>query len=510
MPVIPTATHPVEVSRPRASGYAAALAIVALVSVGGVLVLPDLALTNLAMPYLLGVVGIAVRYGRGPAVLCAVSSVAAFDLLFVPPRFSLAVHDLEYLVTFAVMLLVGLVAAELTARLRAEAARAAAREQETAALYAAAERFAGCYAAEQAAEIVQDVLRLQGGVRAQLWQCNAGEAAVPRGGDLPAVCVPARALSLALEADAPFDWADPPALEHDLRVQPLRVAGRPRGVLVAELSPLARETRARELVAALGALAATALERLHYVEVAQRTDIEMARERLRNTILAALSHDIRTPLTVLVGLSDALAASPLANTPATAQTLASLREQALALGAFANDLIDMARLQSGVALRREWESMQEIVGAAVATLEPQLPSHRLRIDVPAELPLVECDAVLAARLVANLLDNALRYTPAGSEIRISASAPAGEMRLQVADDGPGLPPGDAEALFQPFARGQAEGGPSGSGLGLSICRAVAELHCGHIGVTANTPHGCIFEWVLPRRDMPAIDEEPAA
>ncbi len=508
--MIPKSSLPVERTPQRARGYAAALAIVALVSAGGVLVLPDLALTNLAMPYLLGVVGIAVRYGRGPAVLCAVGSVVAFDLLFVPPRFSLAVHDFEYLVTFAVMLLVGLVSAELTARLRAEAARAAAREQETAALYAAAERFAGCYAAEQAAEIVQDVLRQQGGVRSQLWQYNAGEATVACGGDLPAACVPTRALSLALEAEAAFDWADPPALEHDLQVQPLRVAGRPRGVLVAELSPAARDMRTRELVAALGALAATALERLHYVEVAQRTDIEMARERLRNTILAALSHDIRTPLTVLVGLSDVLAASPLASAPATAQTLASLREQALALGAFANDLIDMARLQSGVALRREWESMQEIVGAAVATLEPQLAHHRLRIDVSAELPLVECDAVLAARLVANLLDNAQRYTPPGSEIRIHASAPPGEMRLLVADDGPGLPAGDADALFQPFARGQLEGGPSGSGLGLSICRAVAELHGGRIDVRANTPHGCIFEWVLPRRDMPAIEEEPTA
>jgi two-component system, OmpR family, sensor histidine kinase KdpD len=167
----------------------------------------------------------------------------------------------------------------------------------------------------------------------------------------------------------------------------------------------------------------------------------------------------------------------------------------------------MARLQSGVSLRCEWESMQEIVGAAIATLESRLASHRIVIDVPADLPLVECDAVLCSRLVANLLDNAQRYTPPGSTIRILAQAAPGELRLRVEDDGPGLPASGAEALFEPFARGQREGGPSGSGLGLAICRAVAELHGGHIEALPNSPQGCVFELVLPRREMPAIDAE---
>lgn len=488
-------------------GHLIALAVVLIITAGGVLVLPFVALTNLAMVYLLGVVGVAVRYGRGPSVLCAVASVAAFDLIFVPPRFSFAVHDFDYLVTFAVMLAVGLIAASLAARLHEEAARATARERDTAALYAAAERLAGAYTLEQVAQIVQDVLRAQVGARVHLWRCNAGEPAQAVGGDLPPSCVPPRALDLAKEADAPFDWADPPALDADLRVQPLRVAGRPRGALVLELPPRAVHDHARELVAAIGALVATALERLHYVEVAQSASVEMARERLRNTILSALSHDIRTPLTVLVGLSDALSASALAASPETSRTLASLREQALALAQFANDLIDMARLQSGARLRCEWESMQEIVGAAVATLESRLTSHRVVIDVPAELPLLECDAVLCARLLANLVDNAQRYTPPGSTICIGAQAAPGEMRLRVEDDGPGLPAGSAEALFEPFARGQRDGGPSGSGLGLAICRAVAELHGGKIVALPNSPQGCVFELVLPRREMPAIDAE---
>ena len=495
------------VQRPRWSGFAMAFAVVVLVSAGGIVLVPHFALTNLAMPYLLGVVGVAVWYGRAPAVACAVASVAAFDLLFVPPRLSFAVHDAEYLVTFAVMLAVGLIAAHLAARLHGEAERAAARERDTAALYAAAERLAGAYAAEQVADIVQILLREQIDTRVQLWQCNAGEPARALGGELPPACVPARALDLALAAEAPFDWADPPALERELRVQPLRAAGRPRGTLVVELPPRTADDNARELVAAIGALVATALERLHFVEVAQSVSVEMERERLRNTILATLSHDIRTPLTVLVGLTDALAASPLATSPSTANTLVSLREQALSLNQFANDLIDMARLQSGVRLRREWESMQEIVGAAIATLETRLGSHLLQIDVPSDLPLVECDAVLTSRLVANLLDNAQRYSGQGSTIRVRAFATPGEMHLRVEDNGPGLPEGEGEALFEPFARGQREGSPAGSGLGLAICRAVAVLHGGHIGAVPNSPHGCVFELVLPRREMPAIEAE---
>ncbi|MCX9155220.1 DUF4118 domain-containing protein [Niveibacterium sp. 24ML] len=492
---------------PRWLGFVMAFVPVLLVSAGGVLAVPHFALTNLAMPYLLGVVGVAVRYGIAPAVLCAVASVAAFDLLFVPPRFSFAVHDAEYLVTFVVMLAVGLVAAHLAARLHDEAARATARERDTATLYLAAERLAGAFAPAQVAETVQHVLHEQLGARAQLWQSNANEAPTAIGGALPPACVPSRALDLALESEAPFDWADPPALERDLRVQPLRVAGRLRGILVVELPPRAAHDGARDLVAAMGLLVATALERLHFVDVAQSASVEMARERLRNTILSVLSHDIRTPLTVLVGLTDSLSASPLAGADATRKTLASLREQALSLNEFANDLIDMARLQSGASLRREWESIQEIVGAAVASLDARLSSHLLELDVPSDLPLVECDAVLASRLVANLLDNAQRYTPAGSTIRVCAYVTPGQMHLRVADNGPGLPAGGSQALFEPFARGQREGGPSGLGLGLAICRAVAELHGGRVEALPNSPQGCIFEWVMPRREMPVIEAE---
>ncbi|MBC7208457.1 MAG: two-component system sensor histidine kinase KdbD, partial [Methyloversatilis sp.] len=236
-------------------------------------------------------------------------------------------------------------------------------------------------------------------------------------------------------------------------------------------------------------------------------------ERLRNSLLAALSHDLRTPLTALIGMSENLSGALAREGSAHGPAIAAIVEQARRTAQLVNNLLDMARLQAGaVALRHDWQSLEELAGSAIRAIEGALARHVVRVDLPSDLPLLYGDAVLLERVLVNLLENAAKYTPAGTTIRITAARDGDAIAVEVSDDGPGLPAGDPENLFRKFTRGEAESSTPGVGLGLAICRAIVRAHGGDIGAANRPPpaHGAVFRWTLPHRDAPAGTDLPPA
>ncbi|MBS1211220.1 MAG: histidine kinase [Proteobacteria bacterium] len=470
--------------------------------------------TNLVMLYLLLVVGVALRYSRGPAAWSAVLGVLAFDYFHVPPRLSFAVGDVQYLLTFAVMLLVGLVLAEMMARLRQRAEEAAAGERSTSRQYALARELAGAIDMSQVQRLLAAFMHEEVGGLAEVWWVNSREGLhrlAPVAGEDEQTVLPGQGetlipalLETVLREGGPHEQDDLMRSTHRLLLLPLDAPMRRRGVLAVS-APVVRLGRAqRSQLGAVALLVAIALERLHYVKVAQQATLDMERERLRSTILSALSHDIRTPLTIMVGQADAL----LDADGEHARTLVlALREQTMRMSELVNNLLDMARLQSSqVALRRDWQSLEEIVGAAIAHLGERLARHTLEVVLPEDLPLVEFDAVLIERVLCNLLENAAKFSPEDGLIRIVAELQTHAVRIAVENSGVNLP-GNAERFFEPFVRGDDVATVPGLGLGLSICKIIVEAHGGVLSAGNRSEGGAWFAFTLPRTPPPQLETE---
>ena len=487
--------------------YAWTIASCGMATLLGTLMLPHFALTNIVMIFLLSVVLAGVRYGRGPAVLAAFLSVVLFDFFFVPPRFSFAVSDVQYLVTFAVMLAVALVIGQLTANLRYQAQVATHRETRLRALYEMARDLSGVLLPEQIIDISHKFVESTFGVRIAILLADDHDKLLASTRDAH----PVIDFSIAQWC---FDHSEPAGFGTDtlpgspILYLPLRAPMRTRGILAIEPSTrrwlLVPEQRRQ--MDGFSALIATALERVHYIQVAQEAVVRMESERLRNSLLSALSHDLRTPLTSLVGLADSLARTGL--DVAQLDMANSIRNQAFRVSALANNLLDMARLEAGeVRLNRQWQPLEEVIGSALKAREEQLAHHRVRVSLLPDLPMLEFDAVLIERVLCNLLENAAKYTPPGSEIRIEALPREGVAWISVSDNGPGLPLGSEEAVFEKFTRGEKESKIPGVGLGLAICRAIVEAHKGKIW--AENRHGARFTFTLPLGMPPALPpEEP--
>ncbi len=467
-----------------------------------------LALANIVMLFLLGVVLVAVRLGRGPAALAACLNVAAFDFFFVDPRLSFAVSDVQYVVTFAVMLGVGLLIGQLTAGLRFQARIAASRERRAQSLFELARDLSGALLDTQVAELGAAAVQRNFGGQALVLVTDANDrlarpASNPAGFDMEVA-------DWAFRQGQPAGLATTTLSAQTWHYVPLKAPMRLRGVLALQPAQ-ARWLLIPEQLQQLDTLArqiAIALERVHYVEVAQQAVVEMESERLRNALLAAISHDVRTPLTALMGLAETLQRA-LAGTPGAAIDMAqAISQQARSLSALVNNLLDMARLQSGaVQLRSDWQSVEELVGTAIRAAQPALAGKPVQTDVPADLPLVECDAVLMERVLVNLLENAAKY--GALPIVVSARATAQSLLLSVRDHGPGLPAalqGNAQSLFDKFTRGAVESATPGVGLGLAICKAVVLAHRGEIGAANAVGGGAEFSITLPRRPPPTSVE----
>ncbi|MDT3735200.1 MAG: DUF4118 domain-containing protein [Denitratisoma sp.] len=468
---------------------------------------------NVDMLFLLAVFVVAVRFGRGPAVLAAFLSVALFDFFFVPPYLSFAVADAQYLITFAVMLAIGLITSHLVARLAERTEAAQASERETRQLYELARELGTALSIEQVDEIIGR-FHAHLDLTATLLIAEPGHAQGPLRPCGPRHLAPLE-LNFALSA-----------YQRNAIVETDSLAGTGIAILFLPLSAASASNRAlgvlasgprtddlekvrghRPLLEAAASLVAITLERLHYAEVARRGEVQISAERLRNSILASLSHDLRTPLTSLIGLADTLAQGRSPSGAATAETAGIIRDQARAMHHMLSNMLEMARLQAGnVSLKPEWQPFEEVVGSSTRLLAHLLAGRPLSIRLPGDLPLVRFDAVLIERVLCNLLENAAKYSPEGSPIGIAACVKEGMLEVSVDNDGPGFPPDRIEAVFDPFVRGHAETPISGTGLGLAISKAIVHAHGGTIEA-ANRPGGACVRFALPLGTPPVMDEE---
>lgn len=488
-------------------GYVLAVLVCAATTALAAALLSVFDLANVVMVFLLAVVGVALRAGRGPGALAACLSVAAFDFFFVPPRLTFTVNDTQYAFTFLLMLVVALIIGQLAAKLKFEAVTAAEREHRSTQLAELSRALSAALSTEQITDIASQHLAGIFHGRVTVLLPDAAGKARPVHETAAATDTDSVDLAVAqwvFEHDQPAGRGTATLPAARARYMPLRAPMRVRGVLSLchdQAQALDEPETARQLETCLGQIA-QALERVHYVEVAQEALVSMESERLRNSLLAAVSHDLRTPLTGLVGMADMLAAR--ASLPLEEQEmLLSMRDTAHRLTALVTNLLDMARLQTGrIEIRRDWCAIEEVIETACRQLAAPLATHRLETQLEADLPLCEFDPVLIERVLVNLLDNALKYTPANSLIRISASADAQTLQVRVEDDGAGLPPGPAERLFTKFERGDPESAQAGVGLGLAICRAIVSAHGGQIDAQNRANGGARFSFSLPLGEAP--------
>ena len=494
------------------AGYVVALAGCVAITAAAHQLESVLDAANIVMLFLLAVLGVAMRFGRGPAALASIVNVAAFDFFFVPPRLSFTVNDVQYLLTFGVMLAVGLIVGQLTAGLRYQARIATHRERRSHALFEVARDLSSVLATEQVVAAAGDAVAREFRARAHLFVLDADDRLVLAGPESDGEGVD---LGTARWA---FDRAQAAGLGTDTLpgsawlYLPLKAPMRTRGVLALRPDEprLLLVPEQRRQLETFAALAAIALERVHYVEVAQHATVQIESERLRNSLLSALSHDLRTPLAGLVGLAGSLRLTRPALSEEQDEIAQSLQSEAMRLSTQVNNLLDMARIESGdVRLRREWHSIEEIVGSAVRASARVIAPRQVSTEVPSDLPLVECDAVLIERVFVNLLENAAKYTPASACIRIAAKVDGDSLRVTVADDGPGIRPGQEAAIFEKFTRGARESAVAGVGLGLAICKAIVEAHGGTIAAANGASGGAVFSFLLPLGTAPTVDVDSA-
>lgn len=467
---------------PRLRRYLWALPVILLAVLVAQFMQPYFDRTNVVMVYMLAVVAVAFRLGGGPAAMACLLSVFLFDFINVPPYFSFGSDAYEYLVTLGAMLVTVGIISTLAGNLRQKARESADREARTAALYALSADLAG-QPSEQAivAAAVAHVARAFGAevevFRLQVW---------PQGGDAPE--------RPASDADGPFL-----AQEGD-RVRawvPLAVeAGLQAGLRVTAPAAQLATREQREHLAAMARQCVQALERNQLRERVREKELLIQKEALRNSLLNAVSHDLRTPLATIIGASSSLQAEGDSFSPEARHRLRGLIvEEARHMQHMVENLLDMARFQGGdIVLARDWQALEEIAGAAVAAIRRRMRGHEVRVQVPHDLPFLRCDSVLVERVVVNLLENACKYSPPGSVVTLSARVVEGAVEVAVADTGPGIPPAQREQVFDPFVR--LHGGAAG-GLGLTICRSIVEAHGGRIWIDSAEGGGAVVRFTLP-------------
>ncbi len=511
-PVAPSPDVDTDDARRVAKGlrYLWAFAACAVTTVIATALLPYFDLANIVMLFLLTVVLVALRLGRGPAVLAAFVSVAAFDFFCVPPRLSFAVSDAQYLLTFAVMLAVALIIGQMTAGLRFQARVASYREERARALFEFARDLSSLLQTEQVVDTAVAVIARTFQAKVAVLLPDEQERIAVRGGGREMPEVDIGAAQWVYDKSQPAGAGTDTLAGSEYLYLPLRAPMRTRGVLAikAKNRRMLMVPEQKRQLDTFAALAAIALERVHYVDVAQRALLHMESERLRNSLLSALSHDLRTPLAALIGLAESLAITRPALSGAQLETAHAIAEEARRMSALVNNLLDMARIQSGdVRLQRQWLPFEEVVGSALKSARTALVQHRVEVALARDLPLVEVDAVLIERVLYNLLENAGKYTPAGTVVTLAADVSGDQLLVTVSDNGPGIPKGQEEAIFEKFTRGSRESSTPGIGLGLAICRAIIDAHRGRIWADNGPRGGARFHFTLPLGTPPAAPDE---
>ncbi len=504
--------EPAPTAKPRVSQYAGSTLLVGATLAVTLVLRSTLALPDPEMLFLLAVMIAALWFGRGPALLAAGLGVAAYDFFFVPPFATFGVADRRYVLTFAMMFIVGILLSELAGRVKRQERDAVARQERTAVLYALSRDLS---LADTPSRIAEVTARQAAGIfvaRAVVLEqtVDSGLCAI---GAFPADTeLSAKELTVA-------GWA----IDHSKLAgcgtdnlpgsssicAPLQTASSSLGVLA--LLPSIRQPLRSEQRAFLDAFCrqvALAFERIRLAEQARAAALRAKTEEMRSSLLSAVSHDLRTPLASITGAATALRDDPNLHPRTKGELVESIVSEAERLEHLVTNLLDMTRLESrGVTLNRDWVPLDEIIGAALTRLEDRLEQRRVTVQITPNVPSLFVDPVLLQQLFINLLENADKYTPAGTPLEIAARCDTEQVVIDLRDHGPGLPSGAQENLFDKFVRGP-HAGIGGAGLGLAICRAIAQVHGGTLFAENHAAGGAVFHLTLPIGGEPPVPLPP--
>jgi two-component system sensor histidine kinase KdpD len=491
--------------------YLMSIALVSLATGCGEVLARFLDVQNVALVFLTAVLVSAVAFGLSTALFTSLLSVLAFNLFFLPPYYSITISDPENVVALFFFLVVALIASNLTANMRAQAMVARQRARTTEDLYLFSRKLAGIASMDDLLWAISSQVASMLKVRIVLFLPENGAL------ELKTAWPPEDVAEEADLAAAKWSWeSNRPAgrgadtLPGAKRLfLPMRTGRGPVAVIGIDNDkpgPLLTPDEQR-LLDALADQAALAIERINLSEDFDKARRAAERDRLQAALLTSISHDLRTPLASILGAADGLAALPELSADDRRALLTTIQEEAERLNRFIANLLDMTKLESGaVAPNMALVDIGDVVGSTLRRAERILADHRIETALAPDLPMVRLDPVLFEQVLFNLLDNAAKYAPAGTAIRLEAGHDGAMVRLQVQDEGPGVPQAELERVFDKFYRvRKSDSQRAGTGLGLAICRGFVEAMGGKIAAgNRSGGHGAVFTITLPVPD----DDEP--
>lgn len=478
--------------------YLTAILVVAICTLISMALASRFEATNLAMIYLAGVVVVSLIHGRGPSIVATILGVATFDFWFVAPYGTFEVRDSQYLLTFAIMMLTGLIISELTTRIRSHSQRQWEREQRTLALYALSKELS--LLPTQEAVLEKSRRMIQQALDVDVWTIDREQALDPRSLEANASNTLASDVGVirwVAENNRPAGRGTDTLPGTQTTYLPLASSSGVLGVLGVRPKTKPLGYGQRDLLQAFVAQIAGALERCRLAELAEQTRLQMQTERLRNSLLSTVSHDLRTPLATITGAASALATQDSLSATQRRDLAESIVDESDRLNRLVGNLLDLTRLEANaIDLNKELQPIEEVVGVALSRMDRALRDHEIDLHIDNDIPAVEIDAILMQQVLINLLENASKYSPPGTTIELRCWREADTLLIEVSDRGSGLPPGEELLIFEKFHRVPSQV-RAGSGVGLAICRGIVELHGGTITARNRAGGGTIFQVRLP-------------
>lgn len=447
---------------------------------------------NLVMFYLVGVVFIGARYGRLPSVFASILSVSAFNFFFVEPYYSLRVYGDKYYITLTFLLITSLIVSSVAAKLKLESANVSRKNAELNDLYQAASALTSCREHILIAETAIHYIEAAFSSKASIFLPDTnGKLQLITGQENTTADFEAAAWAYAhLEACGKFTQTFPSENTYYL---PLIAQGRSVGVLALITQHNIAE---QPLTTAYASLVAGAIARADATKIAEQQSMEAESEKLRNTLLSAVGHDLRTPLSSITGAASALCSLPQLSEQ-SASLAHSIHSEASRLNKLVRNLLDVTRMESGaLSLNRQPYFINELIGSAIENCKESTDKHNISLNIADDLPLLNIDGVLIQQVFINLLENAARYTPENGNIIISVSQTPYAVEISVADSGIGIRSGSEYSIFERYKR-LTEKKTEGMGLGLAICKGIVEAHGGNIWVRNHKEGGAVFTFTLP-------------
>ncbi len=484
--------------------YALALVLVALSSVIGEGVHRSLEPTNLVMLYLLVVVIAAVFLGRGPAVLTSIVSVLAFDVLFVPPRFSLTVYDTQYLITFASLLAVGLIISELTSRMRERTMHALERERKAVSLYHLSRDLSKGFDLRTLLFLVKSAILNELQSHSILYLVDGNRLMLPE--ETVASPEEEREKSVAtwvFQSKQTAGCGTSSLPDAKRAYFPLTSGEKVLGVLGVEKSHPMRDFSQQDMqwIETMANQTAVAMERVLLFEETKKMALLKEKEKLQTALLHSISHDLRTPLVSVTGTLSHLERSPaIQNDPVQKELVETACEDADRLNKLVTNWLDMTKVESG-ALRIAAKpcDFKDVLGVVLREMGHRLDHREMRVDIPDAIPDVRIDYALMLKVIGNLLDNAIKYSDAATPVEITSRLADETLEIEILDRGMGIPKKDLDRVFEKFYRASnvKEKNIPGTGLGLSICKAIVEAHAGSIHAFERPGGGTLIKLSLP-------------